>query len=216
MDWSLLSSLPEDERRALIQGAHRRRFDKGEVVFHEGDLGDTLHLLVRGRVAVRLTTPLGDRTLLRLIGSGGWFGELSLISPYPRSATIIALEPTETLVVSREHTVEMRRRIPEFDAMLVDALVQEVRRLSTSLLDALFVPVDKRLFRRLVELADTYGEGRPGVVIPLTQEEIAQLVGTTRPTANHHLRALVAEGLIAMRRGSIEVLDPVGLSHRAR
>jgi len=215
VDWSLLSSLPEHERKALIQGARRRRFDKGEVVFHEGDPGDTLHLLVHGRVAVRLSTPLGDRTLLRLIGTGGWFGELSLISPYPRSATIVALEPTETLVVTREHTEELRRRIPEFDALMVDALVREVRRLSLALVDALFVPVDKRLFRRLVELSSMYGDGGPGVVIPLTQEELAQLVGTTRPTANHHLRAAASAGLIAMRRGSIEVLDPDGLSRRA-
>ena len=216
MDWSLLSSLPDDERRALIQAARRRRFDKGEVVFHEGDTGDTLHLLVRGRVAVRLTTPLGDRMWLRLIGPGGWFGELSLISPCPRSATIVALEPTETLVVSREHTDELRHRIPEFDSMLIDALVNDVRRLSNALLDALFVPVEKRLFRRLLELSSIYGDGGPGVVIPLTQEELAQLVGTTRPTANHHLRAAAAEGLIAMRRGAVEVLDPVELRQRAR
>jgi len=216
VDWSLLESLPETERRALIQAAHRRRFDKGEVVFHEGDPGDSLHLVVRGRVAVRLTTPLGDRTLLRLIGPGGWFGELSVISPYPRSATIVALEPTETLVVTRDHTEEIRRRIPAFDSMLVDALVKEVRRLSGALLDALFTPVDKRLFRRLDELASTYGDGEAGVVIPLTQEEVAQLVGTTRPTANHHLRRAVADGLIAMRRGAIVILDPVGLRQRGR
>ena len=160
MDWSLLSWLPEEEKRALIQGARRRRFAKGEVVFHEGDPGETMHLLVKGRVAVRLSTPLGDRALLRIIDTGGWFGELSVLSPDPRSATIMALEPCETLVVTSAQTDEIRRRIPEFDVMLVGALVEEVKRLSNALLDALYVPVEKRLYRRLVELARIYADDR--------------------------------------------------------
>ena len=207
MDWSLLSWLPENEKRALIQGARRRRFSKGEVVFHEGDPGETMHLLVKGRVAVRLSTPLGDRALLRIIDTGGWFGELSALYPDPRSATIIALEPCETLVVTSAQTEDIRRRIPEFDAMLVKALVEEVKRLSNSLLDALYVPVEKRLYRRLLELQDIYADDSAVATIPLTQDEIAQLVGTTRPTANHHLRIAAARGLVQVRRGAIEILD---------
>jgi len=216
MDWDLLGALPEPERRALVEGARRRRFAKGEVLFHEGDPGDTLHLIVKGRVGVRLTTPLGDRTLLRLIGAGGWVGELSVISPNLRSATIVALEPVETLAVSREHTEDLRRRIPAFERMLVDALVAEVRRLSAALLDALFVPVDKRLYRRLVELAAMYDRGSASVQIPLTQDEVAQLVGTTRPTVNKYLGAAASDGQLAIHRGSIEILDRAALSRRGR
>ena len=215
MDWSLLSWLPEDEKRALIQGSRRRRFAKGEVVFHEGDPGESMHLLVKGRVAVRLSTPLGDRALLRIIDTGGWFGELSVLSPDPRSATIIALEPCETLVVTSAQTEEIRHRIPEFDAMLVKALVAEVKRLSNALLDALYVPVDKRLYRRLLELSCIYPDGGDGVTIPLNQDEIAQLVGTTRPTVNHHLRAAAAKGLVRIRRGAIDILDPATLERLA-
>lgn len=215
MDWSLLSSLPEEEKRALVQGAHRRRFARGEVVFHEGDPGESMHLLVKGRVAVRLATPLGDRALLRIIDTGGWFGELSVISPDARSATIVALEPCETLVVTREKTQEIRRRVKEFDAMLVEALVLELRRLSNALLEALYVPVDRRLYRRLVDLAELYADGSSRATIPLTQEEIAQLVGTTRPTVNQHLRSAAARGVLQIRRGAIDVLDPVGLEKMA-
>jgi len=215
VDWSLLSSLPETEKRALIQGAHRRRFARGEVVFHEGDPGESMHLLVKGRVAVRLTTVLGDRALLRIIDTGGWFGELSVISPDARSATIIALEPCETLVVTREKTQEIRHRIPEFDAMLVEALVGELRRLSNALLEAMYTPVDRRLARRLFELSGLYANGDASVSIPLTQDEIAQMVGTTRPTVNHHLRAFAAAGLVNIRRGAIDILDAVGLERLA-
>ena len=215
MDWSLLSWLPESEKRALVHDARRRRFAKGEVVFHEGDPGGSMHLLTKGRVAVRLSTPLGDRALLRIIDTGGWFGELSALSPDPRSATILALEPCETLVVTSTQTDEIRHRIPEFDAMLVTALVEEVKRLSNALLDAHYTPVGKRLYRRLLELAPIYAHNGDAVTIPLTQDEIAQLVGTTRPTANQHLRAAAAKGVLRMRRGAVDILDPAGLERLA-
>jgi CRP-like cAMP-binding protein len=215
--WSLLLVLSDADRRALLEGARRRQYAKGEVIFHEGDPGGSLHLIERGRVAVRLTTPLGDRAVLRLIGVGGWFGELSAISPDMRSATIVALEPTETYVLPAERTAEMRQRIPDFDRLIVDALVQEVRRLSAALLDALFVPVDKRLFRRLRELAELYGDEASGpAVVPLTQEELAQLVGSTRPTTNKYLRAAAEAGELDVRRGAIEILNSDALAKRAR
>src|SRR5664279_6410691 len=102
MSWALFSELPPEQARLVLATARRRRFARREVVFHEGDPGDTLHLIDRGHVAVRVTTPLGDTATLRVIGPGEHFGELALVSPAPRSATITALEPTETLVLHRD------------------------------------------------------------------------------------------------------------------
>jgi CRP-like cAMP-binding protein len=213
----VLSAVSGADRDLLLEGARRRRYAKGEVIFHEGDPGDVFYLVVRGRVAVRVSTLFGDRTMLRLINSGGWFGELSAISPDTRSATIVALEPTETLVVSADRVREVRRRVPTFDGLLVEALVTEVRRLSAALLEALFVPVDTRLFRRLAELAELYRDESSGrTLIPLTQEELAQLVGTTRPTVNKHLRQAAADGELVMGRGSVEIIDGAGVARRAR
>ena len=93
MDWALLTELPEAERRSLLSRSRRRRFAKGEVVFHEGDPADSLHLIDKGRAAVRLTTTQGDVHILRVIPSGGWFGELALVAAASRSATVVALEP---------------------------------------------------------------------------------------------------------------------------
>jgi CRP/FNR family transcriptional regulator, cyclic AMP receptor protein len=216
MQWELLVDLPEHEQRRLQQHATRRRFAKGTVIFHEGDPGGALHLIDKGRVAVRLSTPTGDTVFLRVIGAGGWFGDLSMISPAQRNATILALEPTETLVIQRDQADELRRRVPEFEALLVNALVAEVRRLSTALLDALFVPVDKRLFRVLVRLDEVYRSADGTTHIPLTQEEVAQLVGTTRPTLNKHLRAAAAAGYLTMRRGSLDLLDLEAITRHAR
>ena len=216
MEWALLSVLAEAERRDLLARGRRRRYAKGEVIFHEGDPGDTLHLLAKGRVTVRLTTALGDVTTLRIISPGGWFGELALLCPAPRNATIVALEPVETMTLRRDDIAEVRERSPAFEHVLAEALVAEVRRLSTALLEALFVPVDKRILRRVAELAALYRTGDLPAVIPLTQEEVAQLAGTTRPTVNKVLQSAAGEGLLSLRRGQIEVPDGERLARRGR
>ncbi|HEY2301677.1 MAG TPA: Crp/Fnr family transcriptional regulator [Acidimicrobiales bacterium] len=214
MEWALLAVLTEHDRRELLSHARRRRFAKGEAIFHEGDPGESLHLVASGHVAVRLTTPLGDQTTLRIIGAGGWFGELALLLPAPRNATIIPLDPVETLVLHRDQIADVRERVPAFDHVVANALVIEVRRLSVALLEALFVPADKRILRRLADLAGVYGFGEGPVVIPLTQDEVAQLAGTTRPTVNKVLQAAAAAGLVNLRRGQIEIYDAAGLARR--
>ena len=86
-----LAVLSEEDRRELLRIARRRRFARNEVVFHEGDPADTLHLLDRGHVGVRTTTPLGDVALLSVLGPGEAFGEMALIDQSPRNATVVAL-----------------------------------------------------------------------------------------------------------------------------
>jgi CRP-like cAMP-binding protein len=92
-----------------------------------------------------------------------------------------------------------------------------VKRLSDHLLEALFLPTDRRVVRRLLDLCEQYGPGpdRP-VVIPLTQTDIAELAGATRPSTNRVLRALETEGLLRLRRGQVEVVDRAGLHHKDR
>jgi CRP-like cAMP-binding protein len=209
MEWPLLASLPESERRSLISSAHRKRFGRGDLILHEGEPGGTVHLVVKGRVAVRLSTARGDNLILRIIDEGGWFGELSMLKPADRKSTIIALEPVETLVVRHEQVEDVCRRVPAFEAVLVDALVAEVLRLSAALLDTVFESVHTRLYRKLVELDGIYGTSgdAPTTSIPLTQEQFAQLLGTTRPTLNKELQAAAKASHVRICRGSIEIVD---------
>jgi len=207
--WPVLASIPEPQVRALLSVARRRRFARHEVVFHEGDPGDAVHLIDRGRVALRVTTPLGDTVTLRILGPGSLFGELAILDPAPRNATVVALEPTETLALHQAHFDELRRQHPEVDRMVLDSLVSEVRRLSTQLLEALYVPVPRRVELRLIDLARQYGQDRPGPVdIPLTQEDLADLCGTSRPTVNKVLRGLEADGLVSVSRGHVVIPEP--------
>ena len=217
MEWRLLSVLSDEERRNVLSAARRRRFARGETLFHEGDPGDTMHLLEKGRVALRVTTPMGDTATLAVLGPGDYFGELAIVSPAPRNSTVVALEQVETLSLHRDQLNSLRSRHTDVDRVLLEAVVGEVRRLSHQLLEALYMPADKRVLRRLVDLTRLYGADGPGpVTIPLTQEDVAELAGTTRPTANKVLRQVEDAGVVQISRGRVVVLDPAGLLQRAR
>jgi CRP/FNR family transcriptional regulator, cyclic AMP receptor protein len=214
MKWALLEGVPEDDVRALLSISRRRKFSRGEVVFHENDPADTLHLIDKGRFAVRTQTALGDTAILALLGPGDMFGELSLlgVEELPRSATVAALEPAETRSVHRVDFERLRRRHPETASVIIGILSGQVRRLTRHLLDALYVPADKRVLRRLVEVGALYENG----VVPLTQEDFAGLAGTSRATVNRVLREEEARGTVKLGRGRTTVLDADALSARGR
>jgi CRP-like cAMP-binding protein len=212
MEWDLFAGVPPEDVRRLLAIARRRTFDRGEVVFHRGDPADCLHLIVSGRFAVGITTPLGATALLGVRGPGEAFGELALVGSVrdQRSATVAALEPAETRSVYVDDFERLRREHPSIDALLVRVLGERVRRLSEQLADAYYVPAETRVLRRLVELADLYGE-----CIPLPQEQLGELAGTSRATANRVLRELERRGVVELRRSNVLVLEPDRLKERS-
>ncbi|MGY2702832.1 Crp/Fnr family transcriptional regulator [Nocardioides sp. HB32] len=218
MEWSLLASLDEDERRRVLSAARRRSYGRGDVLVHEGDPSDSLHLVSSGRLAVRVSTSGGENATLNLLGPGDYFGELSLLegSPPVRSATIVALEDAETLSLSAAEFRDLRRRHPAANQLLLFLMARRVEELSARLLEAMYDGLDRRVHRRLAELAGMYGDGRPGpVVVPLTQEHLAELVGGTRPSVNQVLQRLVAQGVVELGRGRVVVLDRGWLEDRS-
>jgi CRP-like cAMP-binding protein len=216
--WRLLENVPDDEVRELLSVARRRTFDKGEVVFHQHDPADSLHLIVSGRFAVRIQTPLGDTALINIGGPGDVFGELALVdgSDPVRSASVAALEPSETRSVYRDDFLRLRKRHPSVDALLVQLLAGQMRRANARIVDAHYVDVGVRTRRRLCELAEAYGDGGDGpVTIPLTQQDLAEIVGTARATLNRALRADERRGLIQLERGKVIVSDAAALARLA-
>lgn len=201
--FDLFSSLTDAEEASLLSLAHRRRYTRGEPVFHEGDPGDTVHLIDKGHVAVRITTPAGDVATMRILGPGTLFGELAVLQPGPRSATVVALAPLETLSMHRDVVDEARRRHPTLDNVMLRAALGEVRRLSFALTDALYVPVAKRLARHLLQLHRQFAGG----AIPLTQDDLAGLCGATRQSVNAVLSELQAEQALTIGRGRVTVTD---------
>jgi CRP-like cAMP-binding protein len=205
MEWPLFAGLPRHDVEAVLEAARRRTFAKGEVVFHHGDPGDSLHLVVKGRFAVRVMTPLGDVATLGIRGPGESFGEMAIVEPEAhRSATVQALEPAETLALAYSRLGELR---PAVDRMLVVLLADQLRRNNELLLDAFYVPAERRVLRRLLELGER---------VALTQEELAQLAGTSRATVNRVLRDEEKRGALRLDRGRVTVLDVEALRRRAR
>jgi CRP-like cAMP-binding protein len=188
IEFPLLAGLDEAERSRLLAAGEPRRFRRHEVVCHEGDPGDSLHLILSGRLAVRVSTPLGDVATLSLLGAGQVFGELALLDPEARrTATVVALEPTRTLALRRSVLFALREQHPSIDRFLTMTLAGYVRRLSAMVLEAMYLPVEQRVRRQLAELAQIYGGDSRHVEIHLTQDDIANLAGTTRATANRVL-----------------------------
>ena len=218
MEWRLLEGVPAEEVRQLLAVARRRTFRRGEVVLHQDDPADSLHLVVKGRFAVRVTTPLGEQATVAVNGPGDIFGEIALLGDDSRrSATVEALEEAETLCVHELDFARVRREHPEVNEVMIRYLANEVRVMNERLLEALYVPAERRVLRRVGELARTYpGKGDGPAEIPLTQEILAGMAGTSRATVNAVLRDAQSRGLVELARGRVRVLDPAGLAKRAR
>ena len=218
MQWRLLADVPDEQVRLLLTVARRRHFARGEIVFHRDDPADSLHLVSSGHFAVRLTSPLGDKVTIALLGSGEHFGEMALVSPGERrSATVEALEPSETFAVYETDFAELRKQQPSIDQILVALLAGEVRMLHERLLELLYVPAERRVLRRLVELAHIYGKNADtGTELPLTQEELATFAGASRATVNHVLGDEQRRGTIELHRGKTLIRNLEALQERAR
>jgi CRP/FNR family transcriptional regulator, cyclic AMP receptor protein len=217
VQWRLLAEVPPEDVRELLSIARRRTFSKGEVVVHAGDPADSLHLIVQGRFAVRVMTRLGETALLAVHGPGDAFGELALVSPgAQRSATVSALEVGETRSVYRDDFARLQARHPSVNSVLIALLAEQVRRSNDRIVEAHYVDADARVRRRLLELEALYGDGGGRATIPLTQEELAEMAGTSRATVNRVLRDEQRCGTVELRRGRTIVLDLAGLERRAR
>jgi CRP-like cAMP-binding protein len=216
MDWPVLASVPADDRSRLVARLRRRAYRRDEVIFHQGDPADTLHLIAAGHVSVRLTLPGGEFVTVAVFGPGDVFGELALVGgPRPRGATVIALDPCETLSLSRDQFEHLRESYPGVNRFLLELLSTRIERLDRQLLEALYVPAERRVLRRLLDLCQLYGGDGQHIVIPVTQEMLASLAGTTRPTANQVLGRLAASQLVEVSRGQIAVLNRAELHRRA-
>jgi CRP/FNR family cyclic AMP-dependent transcriptional regulator len=212
MPWRLLDGVPEDEVQHLMSVARRRTFARNEVVFHQGDPADSMHMIRQGRFAVRIRTPIGDVATIAILGAGDAFGELALVGDESdRSATVVSLERSETVSISRPDLERLRHDQPQVNNLLVKLLAARIRRTNELLAEALYVSADKRVVHRLRELAELYSREGGEQVIPLTQEEIATLAGTSRATVNRVLRAAEKAGALTLTRGRTTVLDAARL-----
>lgn len=203
--WEILEPLDEDQRRAVLQTAVRRRYRNGDTLFHQGDAGDSFHLLDKGHTAVRVVSRRGDTITLDILEPGGSFGEQAILtSEHRRTASVVAIGEVETMMLHRDAFLDLQQRHPVVSNVLVALLAAQVRRLSEIVIDAHTLSADERVLKQLRRLSLGF-EHEGSATIPITQEDLASLAGTTRPTANRALQTLVADDVVRLRRGRIEV-----------
>lgn len=192
----------------LLNSGRRRKFSRGEIVFHEGDPGDSLHRVTTGRFAARITTPVGDVATFGVHAPGEVFGLLAVLHPDARrTATVVALQASETFAIPASAFVRLRATYPGVGIAVEQLLVQMLLSSSGRLVEALYTPVHLRVRARLRDLARIYGgSGTDPVTIPLSQEDLAGLVGTTRETVNRVLQDEQERGSVTLARRRITVI----------
>ncbi|MDP8922174.1 MAG: Crp/Fnr family transcriptional regulator [Chloroflexota bacterium] len=209
----MLHSLPQAELERVAAMMRPRRYRRGAPVCHLDDPGEELHLVVRGRLKVVVPGETGEEAVLTIVGPGDLFGEMSLLDGGPRSATVIPLEPVETYALRRHDFLQLLRSNPDAVESVLRALAQTIRRLSDQVTALMFLDLRGRLAKKLLELAAKHGRDAPGGVeleIELTQEDLAGMVGATRPRVNNALGFFEDRGAIA-RRGRRLVIRDAGL-----
>jgi CRP-like cAMP-binding protein len=212
----MLDAIGDAERRELLRVAVRRRFASNEVVFHEGDAGDSLYIVMTGVFVARSSSTMGELIAVNLLGPGDVFGELAILTDDPhRSATIIALQGGTTLTVVRSHLDALRATYPSLNRFLVAVLAERNRRLTADLVELLFVSAERRVFRHLAKLADLLRRPDDDGWIQVRQADLAMLAGTTRSTANRTLQRAQERDVIRVRRGRIQILDMPALRQLA-
>mgnify|MGYP001166962534 CR=1 FL=1 len=212
---SFFEQLADTDRERGLQIGIRRRYRKGAYVFHAGDTGDRLYIIVTGRVSVQLANLSGDTTILAVLGPGDCFGELAVLRGGVRSASVVALEDLEAVTLSRADLNQLSDDGRVVQGFLIDVLTTQVMRLTRRVIDAEFATAADRVVARLADVACVYDEGVLPIVVPMTQSSLAGMAGTTRPTVNKVFAHLADDGLIRIGHGGVDVLDLGGLQRRA-
>lgn len=214
----LFAGLTDRPLEALLKRIRPRRFNRGSVIFYQGDPGNLLYIILTGAVKITVPSAVGKELVLSVLGPGDFFGELSLFDGEPRSATAESIEDTHTLVLSRDDFLALVQENPQMAVHILMLLSRRLRGTNILAQDACLLDLPGRLARRLMELADRYGkkEGKEiAISVRLTQAELAALVGATRVATNRQLHRMRELGLIAWSMQHITVRDPDALRELA-
>ncbi len=211
---SLFNGLTETELSTLSADFVSRQFQQGDMVFLQGDPGQALYLIETGRVRIYVQEDSGQETSVVYYTTGDIFGELSVIDGLPRSASAVALNDMVVLMLGRDRLRGHLRTMPQLAYNFMQALSVRVRYSTLQVGSRTLLDVPARLARKLVELAQLYGEVATDGVrlnVTLTQSELASLIGATRESINKALAHLRREGVIRLDQNQITILDPDAL-----
>ncbi|WP_273543992.1 Crp/Fnr family transcriptional regulator [Nocardioides panacisoli] len=215
----LFSSLDDEAATALRTSMTETGLRRGEVLFHEGDAGDRLYIVIEGKVKLGRSSADGRENLLAILGPGQMFGELSLFDPGPRSATVTAVTDSNFASLTHDDLLKWLDGRPMVANSLLGQLASRLRKANDVVADLVFSDVPGRVAKALIDLADRFGRtADDGVHVhhDLTQEELAQLVGASRETVNKALADFASRGWVRLEPRSVVIHDIERITRRAR
>jgi CRP/FNR family transcriptional regulator, cyclic AMP receptor protein len=210
------NNLDDAEAQRLSQRLIKRRFGADQIIFHHGDPGGLLYIIIKGKVKITHTTLDGQEAMLAIIGVGDFFGELALLDDSPRSATAEALQETETLTLHREEFIRYISGNPDYALHVLHTLAQHIRRLNNQISDIFFLDLPARLARQLLQLAEQHGKKTDEGVrieLSLTQTDLAEMTGATRVSINKALGRFRRSGWIKVGGRKFTLLDEEALQN---
>ena len=208
----LFQAFGPDDMARIVGAAGARRLQRGDAVFEEGDPADRMFVVRSGRVAISKRSPEAKESIVALMEPGDLFGEMSLFDGEQRSTGARALEPSELVVVPFAPLTEVFGERPTLLWPVVALLCRRTRAADAALADSLFLDVTGRTAKRLLELAG----GQDEFALPITQEELAGMVGASRERVNKALAQFVRLGWLAANDRRYRILKRDALIQRAR
>ena len=211
----VFSGFASRELEALVPAARAEQWKPRQEVFHKGDPGSQLYVVVTGRLKALTTSMDGDDVVFNIIGPGEVFGEIALLSEGPRTATIRAIDKCELLVLDRRDFLSFLKKTPDAAVRMLSVLAERIKRASEFVEDTQFLNLPVRLAKKFNDLAASYGRQEGDHIridLRLSQEEWGDLVGATRESINKQMKVWSDEGLIRVDSGIVTLLDPGALA----
>ncbi|TQL52289.1 transcriptional regulator [Ornithinicoccus hortensis] len=219
MKTPLFAALDETSAQRLMESMQRTQLHRSETVFNEGDPGDSLYIILTGKVKLARTSGDGRESLMSVLGPGEMFGELSLFDPGPRLSSAIAVADTKLISLGHQDLTEFLTAHPEVSMQMLAGMAHRLRRTNEGISDLVFTDVPGRVAKALLDLSRRFGQrSEQGVQVDhgLTQEELAQLVGASRETVNKALADFAGRGWLVLGAKSVTLIDLDRLRRRSR
>lgn len=188
----------------MIKLAKERTLSKGEILFEQGDPGDTLFAIASGALEFSVLSSDGRKLSLDVMRGGAIFGEIALFDPGPRTATVTAIERTTVWGINNADVLAALETEPTLGVDMIQLAGKRMRWMGQQLRDQVFLPLPVRLAQKILYLADSDGVMPP--VVKLSQAELAEFVGASRESVSKTLAIWKRDGVIDLGRGSLRVL----------
>lgn len=212
---AIFAELPDDALARLAARCVRRTYGRNQFLWYQGDDGAHLIVVASGLVKVVLSSPQGGEVVLTTLGPGEISGELAVLDGSPRSAAVVAAEPTTVLLLTRATVLDMLNRYPSVLDALLRSLGNLIRRITEQAGDFVFLDLGGRVAKLLLHLAEAHGAGSTVLDLRLTQSDLAAMVGATRPAVNRVLQHLAGRGVIEVDGQRIVLVNLAELRRRA-